>query len=123
MERYDGLAAASAGRPERMVLTHGEPHAGNTLVTSDGVALIDWDTVLIAEPERDLWSLADEDPSTLDDYAARRDVTPLRESIELYRLQWNLNEVAGYVDLFRQPHRETADTRVAWEALTHCLDR
>ncbi len=61
--------------------------------------------------------------SALVDYAARRDVTPLRESIELYRLQWNLNEVAGYVDLFRQPHRETADTRVAWEALTHCLDR
>ena len=31
--RYDNLAGAGAGQPERMVLTHGEPHAANTINT------------------------------------------------------------------------------------------
>ena len=56
--RYDRLAAAAADRPELMVLTHGEPHAANTITTDSGRVLIDWDTALIAPRERDLWSLA-----------------------------------------------------------------
>ncbi len=122
VEHYDQLAAAAAERPERMVLTHGEPHAGNTITTDDGVVLIDWDTALIAPPERDLWSLAVEDPQILDDYAARSGVTPLGESIELYRLWWDLTEISIYIGLFRQPHRHTADTRMAWDGLNWCLD-
>ncbi len=35
-----------------MVLTHGEPHPGNTLMTNGGWVVVDWDTTLIAE--RDL---------------------------------------------------------------------
>jgi hypothetical protein len=62
LEYYDQLAAAVARQTERMVLTHGEPHRANTITTADGVVLIDWDTALIAPPERDLWALADEDP-------------------------------------------------------------
>ncbi|MPZ79263.1 MAG: phosphotransferase [Actinophytocola sp.] len=41
---------------------HGEPHRGNTITTPNGVVLIDWDTTLIAAPERDLWALVGEDP-------------------------------------------------------------
>ena len=49
-EHYDRLVAGVAGRPERMVLTHGEPHPANTLKTSEGWMLVDWDTTLTAAP-------------------------------------------------------------------------
>ncbi|MBA3490026.1 MAG: aminoglycoside phosphotransferase family protein [Longispora sp.] len=39
------------------VVTHGEPHPGNLLRTPTGLRLLDWDTVQIAPPERDLWML------------------------------------------------------------------
>jgi hypothetical protein len=41
---YDGLAVRAAARPDRMVITHGEPHAGNVLVTPGGLVMVDWDT-------------------------------------------------------------------------------
>ena len=76
LDRYDRLALAIAAQPERMVLTHGEPHRGNTIDTADGVVLIDWDTALVAPPERDLWALAEQDAEILHQYAERTGVTP-----------------------------------------------
>jgi hypothetical protein len=122
LRRYDRLAAEVAGRPERLVLTHGEPHRGNTITTADGVVLIDWDTTLVAPPERDLWSLADEDARVLDDYRQRTGNTPDVESLTLYRLWWDLAEISGYLSLFRSPHRETEDTRLAWDSFVGYLD-
>ena len=122
LERYDGLAARVASEPERMVLTHGEPHRGNTITTANGVVLIDWDTALIAPPERDLWSLVDEDPSIVDHYAATTGITPDGGALELYRLWWDLTEVSMFIGEFRRAHRETDDTRVAWAGLTRYLD-
>jgi spectinomycin phosphotransferase/16S rRNA (guanine(1405)-N(7))-methyltransferase len=119
--RYDRLANAAAGRPELMVLTHGEPHAGNTINTCSGLMLIDWDTALIAPRERDLWSLALEEPASLDHYAAMAGVAPLPDLLDLYRLRWDLTEVSLYVALFRAPHTVTADTRVAWDGLRNSL--
>ena len=120
--RRDGLARIAAREPQRMVLTHGEPHAGNTITTRNGPVLIDWDTAMIAPPERDVWSLADEDPSIDDDYTARTGVIPRSEILELYRLSWDISEIAIYVGEFRQHHEETQDTRAAWESLEHHLD-
>ncbi len=37
------------------VVTHGEPHAGNVLTADGRRLLVDWDTVALAPPERDLW--------------------------------------------------------------------
>jgi spectinomycin phosphotransferase len=48
-------------------------------------------------------------------------VTPLSDLLELYRLRWDLAEVSLYVSLFRAPHIDTADTRVAWDGLRHSL--
>lgn len=39
------------------VVTHGEPHPGNVIRTSHGLRIIDWTTVQMAPPERDLWML------------------------------------------------------------------
>ena len=58
LARYDAMVAR-ADR-SRAVLTHGEPHAANTMRTGDGWLLIDWETALLAPPERDLWGLGPE---------------------------------------------------------------
>ena len=119
--RYDRLAAAAADQSDLMVLTHGEPHAANTINTDGGLMLIDWDTALLAPQERDLWSLALEEPAILRHYATKTGVTPLPDLLELYRLRWDLSEVSLYVSLFRASHSDTDDTRVAWHGLRHSV--
>ena len=58
LARYDLLAARARAEGGRRVLTHGEPHPGNTLRADDGRwLLVDWDAALLAPPERDLWLL------------------------------------------------------------------
>ena len=44
--------------PARFVVTHGEPHRGNTLVTDTGVVLVDRDICLLAPPERNVGLVA-----------------------------------------------------------------
>ena len=51
----DRLAADVAGRRGEWVVTHGEPHAANVMRTGESHVLVDWDTVALAPPERDLW--------------------------------------------------------------------
>ena len=51
----DRLAAGVAERDGEWVVTHGEPHAANVMRTGTGHVLVDWDTVALAPPERDLW--------------------------------------------------------------------
>jgi len=118
---YRGLARRAGSRPERMVITHGEPHAGNVIVTADGLILVDWDTTLVAPPERDLWDLAGDDASLLDYYAATTGTEIDDEALSLYRLWFDLAEVGGYLSLFRSPHEDTADTRASWKELQHFL--
>jgi len=121
LEHYDRLAADVAPRIDRMVVTHGEPHRANTITTAEGVVLIDWDTALLAPPERDLWALVKEDPRTLDDYAARTGIEPRGDALDLYRSWWDLTEVAISIGRFRHPHTETDDILLTWNALTLCV--
>ncbi|HEX6931531.1 MAG TPA: phosphotransferase [Streptosporangiaceae bacterium] len=116
-EAYGGLASRVAARRERMVITHGEPHASNVMATDDGLVLVDWDTALLAPPERDLWHLADDDGSVLDTYAAATGAEIDEQALTLYRLRWDLAEIAEYLALFRSPHADTADTRESWADL------
>jgi spectinomycin phosphotransferase/16S rRNA (guanine(1405)-N(7))-methyltransferase len=76
--QYDELAARAREQAERRVLTHGEPHPGNLIQTGAGWLLIDWDTTLLALPERDLWLLDPGDGSVTSAYqqATGRDVQP-----------------------------------------------
>jgi spectinomycin phosphotransferase len=39
---YDELADGVVD-PSRLVITHGEPHAGNVMVTGDALKLVDWE--------------------------------------------------------------------------------
>lgn len=120
--RYDGLARVVGEQPDRFVVTHGEPHRANTIVTEGGVVLIDWDTALRAPPERDLWMLIDEEPAIAEDYAQRTGIVVDNPAVQLYRLWWDLCEVSLYVAEFRAPHADTEDASVAWSGLREHLD-
>ncbi|XTZ15179.1 phosphotransferase family protein [Micromonospora echinospora] len=117
LDRYDTLAAGARADGDRAVLTHGEPHPGNTMRDRDGWLLIDWETALVAPPERDLWNLDPGDGSVLDAYADATGVRPRPALLELYRLQWDLKDLAVDVDRFRRPHTGSADDDASWEIL------
>jgi aminoglycoside phosphotransferase (APT) family kinase protein len=104
-----------------MVITHGEPHAGNVMTTPGGLALVDWDTVLLAPPERDLWDMAGDDGSLLGHYTRATGIQIDPEALALYRLWFDLAEISEYLTLFRAPHGDTADAAEAWENLRHFL--
>ena len=123
LARYDELAALGRAQADRMVLTHGEPHPGNTLLTAEGWRLVDWDTALVAPPERDLWLLDPGDGSTLEAYAAATGVPALPAMLELYRLRWDLADIAVEVSRFRRRHAGTADDDQAWEILRSWIEK
>lgn len=121
LQRFDALSAEARSRTERMVLTHGEPHPGNLIRTGDGLVIVDWDTVRVAPPERDLWLLEPGDGSVAAAYTARTGRAVLPEMMELYRLAWTLTDVAMFVTQLSNPHERSADTEVAWNALAGTL--
>lgn len=123
LARYDELAALGRSRPSAPVLTHGEPHPGNTMLTSGGWKLIDWDTALVAPPERDLWSLDPGDGSVLGAYADATGVPPLPSMLELYRIRWDLADVAIDVSRFRRPHPGSVDDDESWAILRALVER
>jgi aminoglycoside phosphotransferase (APT) family kinase protein len=122
LDRYDHLVRRIQARPDQRVVTHGEPHPANTIVTDHGVVLIDWDTTLIAPPERDLWDLIGQDDAITDLYAQRTGTAIDHDAVELYRLMWDLNEIAIYVDQFRHAHVLSEDTETAFVNLLYYLD-
>ncbi|OJF11916.1 hypothetical protein BG844_23560 [Couchioplanes caeruleus subsp. caeruleus] len=111
LERYD-LLAASADH-SRSVLTHGEPHPGNTMHTAAGWKLIDWETALLAPPERDLWLLGGDHAA----YTAATGIEVRPELLELYRRRWLINDLCVDVNRFRRPHTGTADDEESWNIL------
>jgi spectinomycin phosphotransferase len=117
LEEFDRLAE----RPGEPVVTHGEPHPGNLLRAGGRLLLVDWDTVGMAVPERDLWLVAE----TGDDLARYADATghtPDHGLLRLHRLRWALDDVAEFVQWFRAPHARTPDAEVAWRGLQGTLE-
>jgi hypothetical protein len=107
--------------PDTMVLTHGEPTASNTMLTPSGFALVDWESALLAPPERDLWVLDPGDGSICAAYTAATGTPISIARIDWYRLWYDLFEIAGYIDLFREPHEDTTDAAESWKNLLHFL--
>jgi spectinomycin phosphotransferase len=94
------------------VLTHGEPHPGNVVFAEPHVLLVDWDTVGVALPERDLWMVDTDDERARYEQESGRPVDDA--AIRLYRLRWELDDIANFVHTFRSPHGEDADTARTW---------
>jgi len=120
---------------EDLVITHGEPHPGNIIrlasADADGadagagaagpasgaIMLIDWDTVGLAPPERDLWMVATETGAELRRYTELTGRPVDMAAIALYRLRWALDDLSCFVRDLRAPHRRTPGTEHAWQAL------
>jgi spectinomycin phosphotransferase/16S rRNA (guanine(1405)-N(7))-methyltransferase len=104
-----------------MMLTHGEPHPGNFIQVGPQPLLVDWDTTLIAPPERDLWLLDPGDGSFTDAYhrATGREILP--PMLDLYRLTWELSDIVGCVTRFTAEHGDTVTDRAEWEILNRSL--
>jgi spectinomycin phosphotransferase len=117
----DRLASAVDSRGGEAVITHGEPHPGNLIRTHDGFALVDWDTVAAARPERDLWKLDDSTGEARAAYQhlSGRALDPL--ALAAYRLLWALSDVAAFTIRLRSPHRQNSDTEQALSALRRTL--
>ncbi|HEY2521524.1 MAG TPA: phosphotransferase [Streptosporangiaceae bacterium] len=121
---FDRLAARVAAAPHQ-VITHGEPHPGNVLRTPGGLRLIDWDTVGLAVPERDLWEVLGAGPDAAGDAARRytgatgHPVDP--DSLRCYQIRWALDDLAAFTAELRAGHRRTAGTEAAWQALTETV--
>lgn len=118
--RLDTLDRWAAGETARAaVITHGEPHPANTIrvPAGDRIMLIDWDTVDLAPPERDLWMLASETGDELRRYTdlTGRPVDPA--ALEMYRLRWALDDISCFTRDLRAPHRRTPGTEHARQSL------
>jgi spectinomycin phosphotransferase len=116
LARFDRLAEqATALEP---VITHGEPHPANLLAADTETLLIDWDTVGLAPPERDLWwVISDSSGGGADRYtrATGRPVDPA--ALAFYRLRWALDDLSIFAHRLRSGHDHSADAEHALRAI------
>jgi spectinomycin phosphotransferase len=117
----DRLADDVASRNADWVVTHGEPHEVNVMRTAESRVLVDWDTVALAPPERDLWMVLGEsgDEAKIYTDATGRQIDDV--AVTFYRLTWDLKDIAEWLNLLRSPHHETDDTVQTYERLAVCV--
>lgn len=117
---FDRLAEHA--RELEPVITHGEPHPGNVIRVGGEAMLIDWDTVGLAPPERDLWMIVSDSGEEARRYtmATGRAVDPA--ALELYRIRWALDDISIEVRRFRAKHRRTEGTEQALRVLKGTLE-
>ena len=110
---FDRAGQQVAMKGAELVITHGEPHGANLIRNGESRFLVDWDTVGLALPERDLWMLDIAGADGFGAYveAARRPVD--HDAIEFYEIAWHMSDIALFVDLLRGRHADDADTRSA----------
>ena len=104
MTAFDHLAGVVGNAGGKQVVTHGEPHPGNLIHSDNGVLLVDWDTMGLAPPERDLWMFDDGSPNDLMPYTEASGRLVDDTAISLFRLAWTLSDIAAFTALFRSDH-------------------
>ena len=120
IDQMDAWAERLAKADDSWVITHGEPHAGNQLGAGGQSWLIDWDTVALGPPERDLWMLARDGGDTAG-YGELTGYTPDPDRLRYFGVLWDLKDIAAFVNTLRMPHRLDADTEKALDGLTHLV--
>jgi spectinomycin phosphotransferase len=117
----DRFSADVSSRSGKWVVTHGEPHAANVMRTGESRLFVDWDTVALAPPERDLWMVVGDTADEATDYADATGHELDQVALNFFRLTWDLKDLAEYLNVLRSPHRETEDTMKAYDGLTKCV--
>ncbi|MGW5363571.1 phosphotransferase enzyme family protein [Actinopolymorpha pittospori] len=114
------------------VITHGEPHGGNTMLDlAKEIHLIDCNAMMLAPRERDLWLLlyvGHEVPLDVDNTevlaAYQRGAGPFAPRpfvLELFRAEWHLSEISGYLQEFSTLHGDSEDAANDWHYLNRYL--
>jgi spectinomycin phosphotransferase len=111
-DAYHALAGLAHRRP--WVITHGEPGEHNLMLAVDKLLLVDWETVRLAPAERDWRTLVERGLRVEDVDAAM---------LDLFDLEWRLDEISQYAAWFASPHTGSASDRVAIGGLLHELTR
>ncbi|UOE21877.1 phosphotransferase [Thermobifida halotolerans] len=119
---FDRLAEEVGGRGTEPVVTHGEPHPGNLLFGAEGCLLVDWDTVGLAPPERDL-SVLSTDPAALTRYTERTGHVPDPAALALYTLRWELADAAELLGRLSAPHARTPGIETVWREFVGVIGR
>jgi spectinomycin phosphotransferase len=114
----DRLFVGVKSRRTNWVVTHGEPHGGNVMWTGESHVLVDWDTVALAPPERDLWMFVGDNGEEATTYTDATGHELDQVAVNFFRLRWDLADVAAFTDLLRSAHHHTEDTEKAYDALT-----
>jgi spectinomycin phosphotransferase len=119
---FDDLAAqvAASSAP---VLTHGEPKPDNLIRRGQDLLLIDWDTLGLAPPERDLWWILSDTGAEAARYAELTGCQVSQPAVTLYRMRWDLDDAGLLLADFRAPHSQDKDTEVGWAALVAAIQR
>jgi spectinomycin phosphotransferase len=120
LRAFDQLAREVNATAGDFVVTHGEPHTGNVLLGAGQALLVDWDTVGLAPPERDLCLVGGDagELALYTDLTGRR-VDPA--AVDLYRRRWELDDIGAFTNVLRSAHSRTGDTEKAWTGLCHYL--
>jgi spectinomycin phosphotransferase len=118
---FDQLVREVSAAEGRVVVSHGEPHPGNVMRSGGRLILIDWDTVGLALPERDLWSIAEISSPEMAMYVDATGYEVSDAAMSLYGQAWHLTDIAEYVRLFRSAHDQTQDTEDAWGFLSETV--
>jgi spectinomycin phosphotransferase len=123
LSAFDDLSARVAASGLMSVITHGEPHAGNLVRTDGGhLVLVDWDTLALAPPERDLWLVDSGAGRELSLYAELSGRRVDENAIALYRMRWALDDITIFVNGLRSTHARTPDTEKAWDGLVRSFE-
>ena len=109
------LKLADQARTRQWVTTHGEPHTANQMITDAGPVLVDWESVALAPRERDLRPLID--------FGWADRVRPDWDMVEMFDLEWRLDEINQYAAWFSALHVGSASDEVAFAGLAGELDR
>lgn len=112
LREYFLIAELAMNSRQRWVVTHGEPHWANQFLVGDNLFLIDWDTIAMGPPEVDAVNLP---PS------ARLALGCDERFLRMFRLEWQLMEIAEYANRFENQHDGTEDDELALEKLNREL--
>jgi spectinomycin phosphotransferase/16S rRNA (guanine(1405)-N(7))-methyltransferase len=114
---YDSDVARARSSGLSGVITHGEPHQGNTIHTTAGLRIIDWDTALVAPRERDLWILRERAGDAVSEYERVSGASVSPAVLDIYRTRWDLADLAAFANQFAQPHSGDANDEASWRLM------